>query len=133
MTGRRKSGKGPREREIVARHKTLFRGLGIKVLKTSGEGEPDLVGSLEGFAFAIECKQSGKKPTPLQEARLTEWRASGAIAFASDNPADSVFILEDEVDARKMAIWEKRPRKRYRGERRIFSNAPLYLKGESET
>lgn len=125
--------KGPREREIVARHRTLFRGLGIKVIKTSGEGEPDLIGSFEGFAFAIECKQSGKKPTPLQEARLQQWRAAGAIAFASDNPADSVFQLEDEVDARKLALWAKRPRKRYKGERLIFSDAPLYLKGESKT
>ena len=118
-----------REREIVARHKVLFRALGIKVIKTSGQGEPDLVGSIEGFAFAIEVKQEGRKPTKLQEVRIKEWRASGAVAFYSDNPVESILRLEEEIDLKRNEIVGYGPYRRKAGEMRIPSKtAPLYVK-----
>lgn len=42
-------------------------------------GDPDLYGSYKGRAFAIEVKRPGEKATPLQEARLRDWAAAGAI------------------------------------------------------
>lgn len=114
-----------REKAVVARHRTLFKALGIKVIKTSGEGEPDLVGSFEGFAFAIECKQEGKRPSPLQAVRLREWEASGAIAFMSDDPASSVLKLEDAVEKKKFDMWNNPPRKKRKGERKLLPIVPL--------
>lgn len=54
-------------------------------MKTSGEGEPDLVGCLPfGRAVVIECKQPGEKPAPLQYARLRQWSNAGAHALWTD-------------------------------------------------
>jgi len=57
---------------------------GCKFMKTSGEGEPDLVGCINGKSVVIECKQPGKHPTILQYARLQEWAKAGALALWSD-------------------------------------------------
>lgn len=50
-------------------------------------GEPDCVGSVPipafgglGRHFAIELKQPGKKPTPLQAKRLRDYAAAGSLA-----------------------------------------------------
>ena len=45
-------------------------------------GTPDILGSLQGRAFAIEVKVPGKKPTAIQQQRLLEWSAGGAFATA---------------------------------------------------
>lgn len=45
------------------------------------KGEPDLLGSIHGRFIAIEVKQPGKKPTKIQQARLRQWRAAGAVAI----------------------------------------------------
>lgn len=90
----------PREREIVTRIRKLLTSAGAKVIKTSGQGEPDLIGTYQGFAFAIECKQPGKKPTALQVRRLSEWRRAGAIAFATDFPAKALQIVQVETETR---------------------------------
>jgi hypothetical protein len=42
-------------------------------------GDPDLYGSFGGRHFELEVKQDGNPPTPLQQQRLKEWRAAGAI------------------------------------------------------
>jgi hypothetical protein len=42
-------------------------------------GDPDLYGSIGGHHFELEVKRKGNPPTPLQEARLVEWRAAGVI------------------------------------------------------
>ncbi|MCL5742981.1 MAG: VRR-NUC domain-containing protein [Acidobacteria bacterium] len=42
-------------------------------------GDPDLYGTLNGRHFELEVKQHGNPPTPLQDKRLEEWRAAGAV------------------------------------------------------
>lgn len=74
----------PLESSIVARVRNALNaqyGPSAKFMKTSGDGEPDLVGSINGASYVIECKQYGKKPTILQYARLREWARSGAVAL----------------------------------------------------
>lgn len=95
---------GALEKQIVNRTRELMKSAGAKTIKTSGAGEPDVVGCYRGFSFAIECKQPGKKPTPLQYARMREWRRAGGIAFATDFPADAFVTLQDEVEKRIRAI-----------------------------
>jgi hypothetical protein len=43
-------------------------------------GDPDLYGAINGRHFELEVKREGNPPTPLQERRLEEWRAAGAMA-----------------------------------------------------
>lgn len=50
-------------------------------MKTSGGGEPDLICSGLGQAYAIETKVPGKSPTPLQFFKLRKWRRAGAVAL----------------------------------------------------
>jgi hypothetical protein len=42
-------------------------------------GDPDLYGTLNGRHFELEVKRVGNPPTALQERRIEEWRAAGAI------------------------------------------------------
>jgi hypothetical protein len=42
-------------------------------------GDPDLHGVWGGTPFEIELKQPGKRPTPLQAARLAEWQRAGCL------------------------------------------------------
>ena len=76
----------PYERVVVkkARQKIDLIDPRAKLIKTSGEGEPDLVGAVLGRAVAIECKQPGEQPTKLQMWRLAEWAKSGAVALWFD-------------------------------------------------
>ena len=52
-------------------------------------GDPDWEGTLPGGSgrrVAIEIKAPGKRPTPIQLARLRELAAAGAVAFWTDCP-----------------------------------------------
>lgn len=74
----------PRENAVVERVRRLYAEtaqVGSHVMKTSGEGEPDLVGVIDGRAVVIECKQPGERPRALQYARLRQWSKGGAIAL----------------------------------------------------
>lgn len=42
-------------------------------------GDPDLYGTINGRHFELEVKRTGNPPTPLQERRIEEWRAAGAV------------------------------------------------------
>jgi hypothetical protein len=42
-------------------------------------GDPDLYGTINGRHFELEVKREGNPPSPLQERRLEEWRAAGAV------------------------------------------------------
>lgn len=42
-------------------------------------GHPDIDGCSGGRSIKIEMKRPGKKPTPIQMARLRQWREAGAI------------------------------------------------------
>jgi hypothetical protein len=87
----------PREVQILEATRKLYKRLDslAKVIKTSGEGEPDLVGSVLGVSLNIECKQPGEKPEPLQIHRLKEWARSGAIAGWTDDGKTFTLIDQD--------------------------------------
>lgn len=46
-------------------------------------GDPDIYGCIGGRMIQIETKISGNKPSPLQEKRIRDWEAAGAISFAA--------------------------------------------------
>lgn len=73
----------PRESAIVSRTRELFKKLEptSHFMKTSGDGEPDLVGVIRGRSTVCECKQPGEKPEPLQYVRLRQWAFGGAWAL----------------------------------------------------
>lgn len=80
----------PRESSILERTRRHYRDAaadGFHVMKTSGNGEPDLVGVIDGVAVVVECKQPGKRPEPLQTVRLNQWRSGGAVAIWTDGTA----------------------------------------------
>jgi hypothetical protein len=56
-------------------------------------GDPDLYGSIRGRHFEVEIKRPGEDPTPLQQARLAQWRASGAIAGVAHEVGEALALL----------------------------------------
>ena len=79
----------PRESAILKRTREHLLALasptgGAHFLKTSGEGEPDLVGCVNGVCVVCETKQPGERPTKLQYARLRQWAQAGAVALWTD-------------------------------------------------
>lgn len=56
-------------------------------------GDPDLYGSINGRHFEIEVKRRGQEPTPLQQARLAEWRRSGALVGVAHSVEEALRIL----------------------------------------
>jgi Holliday junction resolvase len=95
MTRRRR----PRESALVAEIVQALRALpGVVVRKRHGSGwgvsgDPDLYGSAGGRHFEIEVKRPGEHPTPLQRARLDQWRASGALSGVARSAAEALAIL----------------------------------------
>lgn len=76
----------PLEAAVLNRARRNLERLGYShFIKTSGEGEPDLVGCVNGRSVVCECKQPGETPTPLQMTRLMQWHTSGAIALWTDD------------------------------------------------
>lgn len=50
--------------------------------KYDGKGEPDILACINGRMVVIETKlPKGGRPLPIQEFKLAQWRAAGAIAF----------------------------------------------------
>lgn len=47
-------------------------------------GVPDIVACYRTMFIAVEVKRPGKKPTPIQERRMTEIKARGGIAIWGD-------------------------------------------------
>lgn len=46
----------------------------------SERGTPDVLGSIDGRSIAFECKRDEfENPEPIQEWRLSEWLAAGAV------------------------------------------------------
>ena len=56
-------------------------------------GEPDIVGCIDGWMFALEVKAEGSKATKLQLRRLDEWRGAGALVGVVTCVADVKDIL----------------------------------------
>lgn len=75
----------PREASILDRTRRYLGSLGPShFLKTSGDGEPDLVGCVSGRSVVCETKQPGEKPRPAQYLRLRQWAAAGAWSLWTD-------------------------------------------------
>jgi hypothetical protein len=74
----------PLEKAVVDAALARLKKLGCVVIKIHGSpfsrlGEPDLVGSYQGRAFAMEAKKSyDDHPTIAQCMKLLEWKAAGA-------------------------------------------------------
>lgn len=78
--------------------------LGGAVMKTHGTataraGTPDLLICLAGRFCAVELKQPGKVPTPLQMKRLRTWQAAGALVGWATTEAEFVELLSHAGDA----------------------------------
>jgi len=56
-------------------------------------GDPDLFGAIGGRHFEIEVKRPGEVPTVLQQARMAEWRACGAIVGCATSVEQALAIL----------------------------------------
>ena len=74
-----------REDAVLTRARREFTRSGGYAIKTSGDAEPDLVGSVAGQSVVVETKQPGEKPRPDQYAKLRRWASSGAIALWTDS------------------------------------------------
>lgn len=59
-------------------------------------GEPDIDACLQGRSLQLEVKRPGERPTLLQEKRLAEWRAAGALTGAVTSVADVKALLAAE-------------------------------------
>jgi hypothetical protein len=90
---------GCRESALVAEILRALRALpGVIVRKRHGSawsvaGDPDLYGSIHGRHFEIEVKRPGDRPTALQDARLKQWAATGALAGVARSVEDALHIL----------------------------------------
>lgn len=93
----------PRESQVLKRTRAKLEALcpgRVKMYKTTGDGEPDLIGSVDGKSVVVETKQPGKKPTPLQMYQLMAWARSGSSAYWTDGEKwiqVDVFGREQEV------------------------------------
>lgn len=93
---------GARESALVAEIVQALRTLPGVVVRKRHEsgwgvaGDPDLYGSAGGRHFEIEVKRPGEKTTPLQQARLAEWSASGALAGVARSAEEALDILRGD-------------------------------------
>ena len=83
---------------------------GVVVRKRHGSawgtaGDPDLYGVVNGRHFEIEVKRPGGTLTPLQEVRLREWAAAGALTGVARSVEDALQIIRGEggIDERRSA------------------------------
>lgn len=109
----------PLESTIVERVKKALRSIDThaKIVKTNGDGEPDLFASVNGIAVLVECKQPGEKPKPLQRQRIAEWNRSEAFAYWTDDaetyhPVVFRGVVAIEIEAISLATLEARIKRR---------------------
>ena len=95
-----------REAALVAEILRALRALpGVIVRKRHGSawgvaGDPDLYGSIQGRHFEIEVKRPGDRPTALQEARMKQWAATGALAGVARSVEEALHIVGADGRAR---------------------------------
>ena len=90
--------KSKSEAALVKRIVTELTLRGACVIKVHGgpnmpRGEPDLIGSLRGAAFAVEVKLPGRQATKLQRHRLSAWARAGARAGVAHTVEEAVDIV----------------------------------------
>jgi rubrerythrin len=90
------------EKAVVARIMAALKQIpGVAVRKRHGTamgvaGDPDLYGAIRGRHFEIEVKRPNdpsSKLTKLQEIRLLEWKAGGAITGVARSSEEALEIL----------------------------------------
>jgi Holliday junction resolvase len=86
------------ERDIVAATRALLVARRAWVLVTHGGphmpvGTPDIIGCCEGRFFALEVKQPGKRPTPIQSLRLEAIAEAGGIAAVVHSSDEALAAL----------------------------------------
>jgi rubrerythrin len=90
------------EKAVVARIMAALKKIpGVAVRKRHGTamgvaGDPDLYGAIRGRHFEIEVKRPNdpsSKLTKLQEIRLLEWKAGGAITGVARSSDEALEIL----------------------------------------
>lgn len=74
---------------------------GVKAINIHGSvyqerGTPDILGSWRGRVFALEVKRPGGRVAPIQERRLREWAAAGAVSAVVCSLEDCRAVLERE-------------------------------------
>lgn len=57
-------------------------------------GDPDITGCCRGHHVEIEVKLPGEAPTKIQERRLAEWAAAGAITGVATSVEEAMAILD---------------------------------------
>mgnify|MGYP005843442195 FL=1 len=90
---------------------------GVVVRKRHGSawgtaGDPDLYGTVNGRHFEIEVKRPGGGTlTPLQEVRLQEWAAAGALTGVARSVEDALQIIRGEggIHGRRSAQHRSHP------------------------
>src|SRR3990172_12141022 len=129
-----------RESALVAGIITALREIpGCVVRKRHGTawgvaGDPDLYGSINGRHFEIEVKRRGEGPTPLQQARLAEWRRSGALAGVAHSVDEALSIVRPAITGVNQPTASKlgfgfRKRKRCRNRNRSPLRPPAASRG----
>ncbi|MBM3744574.1 MAG: VRR-NUC domain-containing protein [Acidobacteria bacterium] len=90
----------PRESTLVRQIVAALRATpGVVVRKRHGSswsvaGDPDLYGSFRGRHFEIEVKRPGADgPTPLQQTRLQQWAAVGALVGVARSVDEALRIV----------------------------------------
>lgn len=76
-------------------------GVPIHAFKVAGgfrqqAGQPDLIICYDGNFCAVEVKRPGEDATPLQQHRLKEWQAAGAIVGVVNSVEELKKLLADE-------------------------------------
>lgn len=93
----------PSETALSGACQKRVKAMGGAVMKTHGTatamaGTPDLLICLRGRFCAVELKQPGERPTPLQFKRLRDWAAAGALVGWATTEAEFVALLEHAGD-----------------------------------
>lgn len=89
----------PRESTIVAAIIHALRSVPELVVRKrwgsemAAAGDPDLAGCYRGRHFELEVKAPGGRLTRIQEVRLEEWRAAGAVVGIVHSPDEALAIL----------------------------------------
>lgn len=68
-------------------------------------GHPDVSGAMCGFRIEIEGKLGDNKPTKIQEKRLRQWKATGAITGVYWSLEQAQQIVFDGLAERGVEVW----------------------------
>ena len=89
----------PRESTIVAAIMHALKSVPELVIRKrwgsemAAAGDPDLTCCYRGRHFELEVKAPGGRLTRIQEVRLEEWRAAGAVVGVVHSPDEALAAL----------------------------------------